>query len=141
MKFLYLYTIDFYECFFIKRFIPLNWMFIAGHASRNSTSNRHSLSFAPMSAAAAPGVGQTLDPTYQRSASYRVTPEREVPRSRSVTPQPGDLETKYTPPMFVALLCILSLLNFFYQCVCGGCEKNIYAWISTFVMGFFCSWC
>ncbi|XP_041365826.1 LOW QUALITY PROTEIN: uncharacterized protein LOC121380885 [Gigantopelta aegis] len=71
------------------------------HVSRNSSSNRHSLSFAPMSTSA--GVPPTLDPNYQRSASYRVTPEREipreVPRSRSITPQPGDFETKYTPPI------------------------------------------
>ncbi|XP_046367862.1 sickle tail protein homolog isoform X6 [Haliotis rufescens] len=73
------------------------------NGTRNNNQNRHSLTFAPMSGAQGQGQGQVpnQEPPYQRSQSYRVTPERDtvVPRARSLTPQPSDSDTKYNEPM------------------------------------------
>ncbi|XP_067650263.1 coiled-coil domain-containing protein AGAP005037-like isoform X8 [Haliotis asinina] len=71
------------------------------NGTRNNNQNRHSLTFAPMSGGQGQGQVPNQEPPYQRSQSYRVTPERDTvaQRARSLTPQPSDSDTKYSEPM------------------------------------------
>ncbi|XP_067650279.1 coiled-coil domain-containing protein CG32809-like isoform X23 [Haliotis asinina] len=71
------------------------------NGTRNNNQNRHSLTFAPMSGGQGQGQVPNQEPPYQRSQSYRVTPERDTvaQRARSLTPQPSDSDTKYSEPI------------------------------------------
>ncbi|XP_067650268.1 coiled-coil domain-containing protein AGAP005037-like isoform X13 [Haliotis asinina] len=80
------------------------------NGTRNNNQNRHSLTFAPMSGGQGQGQVPNQEPPYQRSQSYRVTPERDTvaQRARSLTPQPSDSDTKHRIDKMEAQLASLT---------------------------------
>ncbi|XP_046552118.1 uncharacterized protein LOC124261795 isoform X9 [Haliotis rubra] len=65
------------------------------NGTRNNNQNRHSLTFAPMSGGQGQGQVPNQEPPYQRSQSYRVTPERDTVAQRARKPHPPTVRLRH----------------------------------------------